>query len=401
VACPAVSTSPFPPRQQPSIGGAGAPLWVKWLSLSQFRNYPEARVELGPAPVVLTGPNGAGKTNLLEALSLFAPGRGLRRARPQDFQRLGTQAPWAVAAEVATPDGSRQLGTGRDPAAGAAGERRLIRLDGRNERAQSAFAQVLDVVWLTPQMDGLWREAASERRRFLDRLVFAFDPAHAGRVGGYETALRQRSRLLQEGAGDAHWLTALEEGLAERGIAIAAARAALVRRLNRAAADDRGGRFPRVGLTLSGEVDDWLAEGSALAAEERLRTAFREQRERDAALGGAANGPHRSDLEARHLERDCPAALCSTGEQKALLVGLVLAHARLVALDRSRPPLLLLDEVAAHLDAARRDALYDDVMSLGLQAWLTGTEPAVFEPLAGRAQVLAVADGAVEPFRIL
>ncbi len=376
---------------------AAAPaLWLARLSLSHFRNYAEASIALTPTPVLLTGPNGAGKTNLLEAVSLLSPGRGLRRARPQELQRLESALPWAVAGEVETPGGRRQLGTGRGAASdGQAAERRVVRIDGRNERAQSAFSAILDIIWLTPQMDGLWREGASERRRFLDRLVFAFDPAHAGRVSGYETSLRQRSRLLQEGGADAHWLAALEEGLAERGVAIAAARAQLVKRLNQAIREESLGRFPRASLTLVGALDAWLAEGSALAAEERLRQALNDSRDVDGEQGGGAYGPQRSDLEARHLERDCPAGLCSTGEQKALLVGLVLAHAHLVALERGRPPLLLLDEVAAHLDAARRDALYDEVLSLGLQAWLTGTEPAVFEALSGRAQSFLVTEGRI------
>ncbi len=398
--CPAVAAMPQKPSADDAQPAAAPALWLARLSLSHFRNYAEAAISLSPAPVLLTGPNGAGKTNLLEAVSLLSPGRGLRRAKPQELQQLDAASPWAVAGEVETPDGRRQLGTGRAPSGeGQSSERRVVRIDGRTERAQSAFAAILDIIWLTPQMDGLWREGASERRRFLDRLVFAFDPAHAGRVSGYETNLRQRLRLLQEGGADPHWLSALEEGLAERGVAIAAARAQLVKRLNLAILEESLGRFPRVALRLAGALDDWLAGGSALAAEERLRQAFHDARRSDAEQGRAAFGPQRSDLEARHLDRDCPAGLCSTGEQKALLVGLVLAHARLIALERGRPPLLLLDEVAAHLDAARRDALYDEVLSLGLQAWLTGTEPAIFEALSGRAQSFLVTEGQVSAER--
>lgn len=363
------------------------------LSLSHFRNYAEATIDLEPAPVLLTGPNGAGKTNLLEAISLLAPGRGLRRAKAQELQGQGSADPWAVSARIEGVSGSHQIGTGRDP---GGSERRLIRIDGRSERAQSALAALLDIVWLTPQMDGLWREGSGERRRFLDRLVFAFDPAHAGRVSGYESSLRQRSKLLQEGSADPHWLAALEDGLAERGVAIAAARRALVARLNRAIQGEAGSGFPRCGLDLAGDLDRWLAEDSALLVEERLRAAFNDSRERDAQQGGAKYGPHRSDLLARHLEKNTPAALCSTGEQKALLVGLVLAHARLIAIERGRPPLLLLDEVAAHLDATRRETLYKEILSLRLQAWLTGTEPAVFDPLVGAAQAFTVAEGQVD-----
>ncbi len=369
-------------------------LWLARLSLAHFRNYEQGSLDLEPRPVLLTGANGAGKTNLLEAISLLGPGRGLRRAKAPEFQKLDQDRPWAVSARVEAPGGSRQIGTGRDPAA-SGGERRLIRIDGRNERAQSALTEILDIVWLTPQMDGLWREAAGERRRFLDRLVFAFDPAHAGRVSGYESSIRQRARLLQEGGADPHWLAALEEGLAERGVAIAAARRALVARLNRAIQGDGQSGFPKCGLSLSGELDHWLAEEKALAVEERLRAAFFDSRTRDAQQGGASVGPQRSDLAARHLEKDCPAQLCSTGEQKALLVGLVLAHARLIAIERGRPPLLLLDEVAAHLDATRRETLYDEILSLGLQAWLTGTEPAVFDPLVDAALAFEVTEGQV------
>ncbi len=370
-------------------------LWLARLSLSHFRNYAAASLDLEPRPVLLTGPNGAGKTNLLEAISLLAPGRGLRRAKAVELQGLGAAEPWAVAARVDSPEGSRQIGTGRDPN-GSGSERRLVRIDGRSERAQSALADILDIVWLTPQMDGLWRDGAGERRRFLDRLVFAFDPAHAGRVSGYESSLRQRSKLLQEGRADPHWLSALEEGLAERGVAIAAARRALVARLNRAIQGAAGSGFPRCGLRLAGDLERWFEEGSALSVEERLRKALRDSRERDGQQGGAAFGPHRSDLTAEHLEKNTPAALCSTGEQKALLVGLVLAHARLIAIERGRPPLLLLDEVAAHLDATRRETLYDEILTLGLQAWLTGTEPAVFDPLVAAAQAFEVAEGQVD-----
>jgi len=371
-----------------------ASLWLSRLNLTAFRNHRSSLLEPTARPVLLTGPNGAGKTNLLEAVSLLAPGRGLRWAKTQEIQARASDAPWAVAAVVETAEGPRRIGTGRDPAAAGQGaERRVLRLDGRNERSQAAFSRVLDVLWLTPQMDGLWREGADERRRFLDRLVFAFDPAHAGRVSGYENSLRQRARLLQDGSGEAVWLSALEETMAERGVAIEAARSALVARLLQATHTVREAAFPKCGLELSGVLNRWLAEGSALEAEERLRAALFDGRGRDAEQGGSGVGPHRSDLVARHLGKDCPAALCSTGEQKVLLVGLILAHARLVALERGRPPLLLLDEVAAHLDAARREALYDEILSLGLQAWLTGTEPSIFEGLLGCADVFQLAEG--------
>jgi len=378
-------------------------LWLARLTLTAFRSYAGLELALDRRPVVLTGANGAGKTNLLEALSLLAPGRGLRQARLAEFARLGAAEPWAVAAEIETPRGRRQVGTGRDPeqaqgagggGGGGGGERRVLRLDGRAERSQARLTELLDVVWLTPQMDGLWRDGSSERRRFLDRLVYGFDPAHAGRVQGYETALRERARLLTERRGDPAWLAALEGEMAERAVAIAAARRDLVARLAAACAAAEG-PFPRAGLALMGDAESWLAEGSALEVEDRLKVAWREGRGRDAETGGAALGPHRSDLRATHLAKAMPAELCSTGEQKALLVSVVLAHARLVQLARGRSGLLLLDEVAAHLDGERRAALYETLVSLGTQAWLTGTEGELFTALGDRAQHFLVADGAL------
>jgi len=375
---------------------AAAPsLWLSRLALTAFRSYAVAELELTPQPVVLTGPNGAGKTNLLEALSLLSPGRGLRRARLGELGRLGDGAPWAVAATLETPGGRRQLGTGRDPEGrGGEGERRVVRLDGRNEKSQAALADLLDVVWLTPQMDSLWRDGAGERRRFLDRLVYGFDPAHAGRVAAYETALRERLRLLVEGRRDAAWLTALEAEMAGRAVAIAAARRALVGQLAAASAAAVG-PFPPTGLPLAGAVESWPERDSALAVEERLAALWHAGRGEDAAAGSTALGPHRSDLKASHLAKGLPAELCSTGEQKALLVAVVLAHARLVAALAGRTPLLLLDEVAAHLDAACRAALFEEILALGAQAWLTGTDAETFAGLEGQAQRFTVAAGTV------
>ena len=373
------------------IGGAvdRAP-WLSRLVVTAFRNYADAELRLERGIVVLTGANGAGKTNLLEAVSLLAPGRGLRRAKLLEFARHGDTRPWAIASWLETAEGRRALGTGLDPE--SAGERRLVRLDGRTEKSQAMLGELLDVVWLTPQMDGLWREGAGERRRFLDRLVFGFDRAHAGRVAGYDNALRQRARLLAEGPADPAWLAALEAEMAERAVAIAAARRELVSALG-AATTAGVGPFPQVGLSLAGEPELWLGEMSALAAEERLAAEWRRLRGDDAVTGGSRLGPHRSDLVARHLAKGQPAALASTGEQKALLLSVVLAHARLVAARKGQGPVLLLDEVAAHLDAARRLGLFGELAALGLQVWLTGTEPEIFAPLA--AQRLAVRDGVV------
>ena len=382
----------------------GPSCWVRRLSLSRFRSYAAATLEADGRPVVLTGENGAGKTNLLEAVSFLAPGRGLRRARLSEVLRhdpaetaakgSGTGA-WAVAAEAVTSDGPRDLGTGLDPEAARAGrDRRVIKVDGEFVRGQASLGEILGLVWLTPQMDGLFRESAGTRRRFLDRLVFSFDPAHAGRTSAYEHALRERARLLKRGRADAAWLDALEATMAEKAVAIAVSRLALTAELN-AECDAAQGPFPRPVLALDGEVEGWLRNRPALAAEDALRDRLTASRARDAESGGAAAGPHRSDLLVRHRAKDQAAALCSTGEQKALLIAMVLAHARLVARDRGAAPLLLLDEVVAHLDVARRVALFEALLDLRAQTWMTGTDVPLFEALGARAQFFTVKDGGV------
>ncbi len=383
-----------------------AALWLRRLSLSNFRCYAEAVLEADARPVVLTGPNGAGKTNLLEAISFLAPGRGLRRARLTEVDRRppaesGGAAPWAVAAEMMTQDGPRQIGTGRDPGTAAAEEsalreRRTVKIDGAFVRRQQDLGEIVNLVWLTPQMDGLFRDGASGRRRFFDRLIYGFDPGHAGRLTAYEHALRERARLLKSRAGDAAWLEALEETMAGHAVAIAAARRALVERLNGACAMGVG-PFPQVRLALIGDVEAWLAELPALDCEERLRAGLRDSRPSDAESGGAAFGPQRSDVSAEHLGKRLPAPQCSTGEQKALIVAIVLAHARLLTLDRGAAPLLLLDEIAAHLDDVRRAALFEELLALGAQAWLTGTDAALFTPFGDRAQFVQVRDAALAP----
>lgn len=396
----AIRNLPRRPDSSPPESAAAPPrLAVRRLTLTDFRGYAGLRLEIDAGCVVLTGANGAGKTNLLEALSLLAPGRGLRGARLAEMDRVGAEGaaggPWAVAATVATPEGIAEIGTGRAPADGGR-ERRLVRIDGAPTRGQAALAGLLGVVWLTPDMDRLFRAGAGDRRRFLDRLVAAFDPDHVGRLAAYGHNLRERARLLRDGGADRAWLAALEEGMAGHGIAIAAARRAMVARLGQVCALGVG-PFPPAALALDGAAEAWLDEGPALAAEDRLRAALADSRARDAATGGAAVGPHRSDLCVTHLARGLPAAQCSTGEQKALLIALVLAHARLEALERGAPPLLLLDEIAAHLDPARCAALFAEILALGAQAWMTGTDAALFAPLAGAAQFLSVADARIAP----
>lgn len=381
--------------------GSHAPLVaVRRLTLSEFRCYEHLRVEVDHGIIVLTGPNGAGKTNLLEALSLLTPGRGLRRARLAELRRLGapTAASWAVAAKLDTPEGPVDLGTGGDPQAGGESDRRVVRVDGQTARSQSVLADYLSAVWLTPQMDRLFVEGRSERRRFFDRLVYGFDPAHAGRLSAYERAMRDRSRLLKESRDgrrlDTAWLAALEEQMAAHGVAAAAARMDMLARLN-AALDRADGPFPRALVALDGVVEARLMQEPALAVEDWVRALLAGNRAVDAAAGTATEGPHKVDLLVTHLGKAMPAAFCSTGEQKALLVALVLANARLILAERGRPPLLLLDEVAAHMDAARRAALYDQLSALGGQAWLTGTDVALFAPLAGQAGFLGIEDARI------
>jgi DNA replication and repair protein RecF len=378
-----------------SAGGVA----VTRLALTNFRNYRGARLELATGPVVLTGPNGAGKTNLLEALSFLAPGRGLRGAKLSEIDRqtvaegdgqIAAQG-WSVAAVIATHAGNLRIGTGRDA---AAGERRIIRIDGEPARSQAALGDQLGVVWLTPQMDRVFVEGPGGRRRFLDRLVLALDPAHAARVGAYEQALRERARLLRDGPADPVWLAALEEVMAAQGIAVAAARRDTVRRLDQACAE-ADGPFPRARLALAGAVEAWLDEMPALAAEARFAAALAGSRRNDALAGGATIGPHRSDLVATLSPNGVAAEFASTGEQKALLISIVLAHAELQRALRGAPPLLLLDEIAAHLDAGRRAALFEAVGRLESQAWLTGTDAAVFAPLRCRARYLSIRDGTV------
>ena len=376
---------------------------VTRLVLTDFRGYGAARIELDDRAVVLTGANGAGKTNLLEAVSFLAPGRGLRRARLGEIDRRvppakASDAPpgaWAIAARLQTGKGEVQIGTGRD-AASATGERRIVRIDGAKAKSQAELASLAHLVWLTPQMDRLFLEGSGGRRRFLDRLVLGFDAGHAARLGAYEQAMRERARLLREGAADASWLAALEEGMAADGVAIAAARRDLTARLDAACAA-AAGPFPQARLALAGEVEAWLGTMPALAAEEELRRRLEAARRGDAESGMTAVGPHRSDLAVRHQASGMEAASCSTGEQKALLIAIVLAHARLRTEASGSPPILLLDEVAAHLDGTRRTALFAALGEIAAQAWLTGTEPALFAGMAGMGQFFTVADAAIVP----
>src|SRR6266446_7317717 len=354
---------------QRGAGAVVARVGVTRLVLTDFRNYREARLTLGTASVVLTGPNGAGKTNLLEAVSFLAPGRGLRGAKLSEIDRRqraasgGTSRGWAVAAVVATRRGTLRIGTGHDVGLQPTGERRIVRIDGEPARGQAVLGERLGVVWLTPSMDRLFLEGPSGRRRFLDRLVLGLDPAHASHVTAYEQALRERSRLLRDGPADPAWLAALEEVMAECGVAVAAARRETVQRLDRACAEAEG-PFPRARVMLLGTVEGWLDVMPALAAEAEFASALAGNRQSDAQIGGATIGPHRSDLAVELAEKGIAAEFASTGEQKALLISIVLAHATLQRVIRGEPPLLLLDEIAAHLDAGRRAALFEALLRL-------------------------------------
>ncbi len=352
---------------------------VARLTLTDFRSYAALGLAASPGFVVLTGENGAGKTNLLEAVSLLAPGRGLRGATLGEMARSAGAGGFAVAARLA--DGT-EIGTG---ATAAAPERRVVRINGAGTAA-TALAERISVLWLTPAMDRLFAEGAGGRRRFLDRLVLALEPGHGHHAARYEAAMRARNKLLAEPEGaDPAWLAALEAGMAEHGGAIAAARAACVALLEDRLAAEPDGPFARASLTLAG----WT-QGD-LAAE------LRAGRGRDAAAGRTLAGPHRTDLAVVHRAKRQPAERCSTGEQKALLLGIVLAHADLVAARVGRAPVLLLDEVAAHLDPVRRAALFDRLAAGGGQVWMSGTEPALFGGLPDDALHLRVAAGQVAP----
>lgn len=375
---------------------AFAPALIERLTMTSFRCYEAARIETRGHTVVLTGPNGAGKTNVLEAVSLLTPGRGLRRAPFGNLSRRGPEAPgtgsgWAVAATVRGPLGETAIGTG----VVAGSEKRTIQIDGRPARSQAALGDYLAAQWLTPAMDRIFVEGRSGRRRFLDRLVYNIDPAHAGRINAYEHAMRERARLLRD-EGDPGWIAVLEETMATKGVAVAAARLDLVARLNRYCRDGAG-PFPGAELLAKGDVERWLGEVDALEAEDRLRAALHDARRSDADVGGAATGPHRSDFGVTHLPSGQGADLCSTGEQKALLIAIVIASARMSAAECGRLPVLLLDEITAHLDGDRRDGLFNMLRDLGAQSWMTGTDRSFFEALDGEALFVDVANGVLTP----
>lgn len=351
-------------------------LAIETLALTHFRSHRATRLAFDGRPVAITGPNGAGKTNILEAMSLLSPGRGLRRAAAEDLARRPEALGWKITATVQGLSAAHDLETWAEP-----GEARQVRIDGK-AATQASLGRVLRVLWLVPAMDRLWIESAEGRRRFLDRMTLSFFPEHAEHSLTYEKAMRDRNRLIKDQVTDAHWYAALEVQMAEAGEAITRHRRATIARIADAA--DPASAFPSADLTLTGP--DGVEEPPDLAL------ALAEGRRRDIAAGRTLVGPHRADLLARYTAKGVPADQCSTGEQKALLISLILANARALAEDLGRAPILLLDEVAAHLDEHRRAALYDEICALDAQALMTGTEAELFAALADRGRTLVVAE---------
>ncbi|WP_076863725.1 DNA replication/repair protein RecF [Bradyrhizobium mercantei] len=370
------------------------PSRIHRLSLTHFRNYRTATLQVAGDMVVLVGPNGAGKTNCMEAVSFLSPGRGLRRATLEDIADNQGDGSWAVSAEVEGALGLATLGTGIDAPTGEAGGTRRCRIDREPVGSATAFGDHLRIVWLTPAMDGLFMGAASERRRFFDRLVLAIDPGHSSRVSALERSLRSRNRLLEVRNYDDHWCDAIERETAELAVAVAASRGQTAARLammlrERGAAS----AFPSAEIMLDGWMENALLQEPATAVEDRYREILRAGRPRDAAAGRTLDGPHLTDLQVVYAPKNMPARDASTGEQKALLIGLVLAHATMVAEMTGIAPLLLLDEVVAHLDPNRRKALFEELAKLGAQVWMTGADPAAFADIGPRGEIFDVESG--------
>lgn len=377
---------------------------VTRLMLTNFRSYGMLDLKCDRAHVVLVGPNGAGKTNVLEALSMFAPGRGLRGARLGELSRTPAHAgdaaaerPWAISATVSALDSAFQVGVGFLPGQGEGdAAKRTVRMDGVPVAGVAELAQHIRLIWLSPAMDRIFVESVSERRRFLDRLISSFDPLHARRWSRYETAMRERIGALRAGAGDG-WLSALEQTMAETGVAVSASRVAGLAQLAAAMDLQRGTPFPRADMALGGFLEQGLAVRAAVDMEDAFLERLRANRGRDQDAGRTLEGPHATDFLVSHREKGRAADSCSTGEQKALLIRLILACASLPAPGAPDKPVLLLDEVVAHLDEARRRALFEEIDGLGVQAWLTGTDAPLFSGLEGRAQFMRVADGQIRP----
>lgn len=371
---------------------------LRRLTLTDFRSYERAEIVFDGRPVAIAGENGAGKTNLLEAISLIGPGRGLRGARLDELPRLGGPGGWAVSARVDDGDDERRFGVG---AHASKPERRVCRIDDASASGPGAFSDHLRFLWLTPAMDRLFMEGAGERRRFLDRMTLALDPSHGKSSSAYEKAMRQRQRLLDERSRDDDWLSALETQMAETGVALAAGRRDTAIALAAANVADEGIIFPAADIALEGELETALASSAAGDVEDQFAQALKNYRRRDMDAGRALSGPHRSDMLVTHRNKARPARLCSTGEQKALLIGLVLANARrLAARPGSAPLILLLDEIAAHLDPGRRAGLFNILDELGFQTLMTGTDQSLFSAWGERAQHFEARDGALHETKL-
>ncbi|MBO0742316.1 MAG: DNA replication/repair protein RecF [Hyphomicrobiaceae bacterium] len=395
-------------RTSAAAGSTPKRIWIERLQLTDFRNYRSLHLELGPSPVVLTGFNGAGKTNLLEAVSLLTSGQGLRRAPYPDLARMGATR-WTVAGRLVTPLGPLNIGTAL--ATGSPESRRphhqpghnpgrIVHIDGEPQSGSGILAQHVEMVWLLPAMDGLFTGPASDRRRFLDRLICGLDPSYRPLLGQFERAMQHRNRLLADGARDGSRFVAFERIMAEAGVAIAAARAAAVAELAAAISARRnagiGALFPWAELTLLGTLETELSVRPAIEVEDAYCELLGHERERDRAAGRTLEGPHRSDLAVEHGPKQMPAKICSTGEQKALLIGLVLAHCDVVRQrQHGTAPILLLDEIVAHLDPLRRAALLAEIIALNAQAWMSGTDPQPFSALSGQGQFLHLEEGRI------
>lgn len=407
-----------------------ASLWIERLALTNFRSYAHVTLETGPEPQVIAGANGAGKTNLLEALSLLAPGQGMRRVPFAEIPRVGGDGGFAVAAHVHTLNGAADIGTGLKPGSvagppvapalaplsaepgrgtredgeGSGGRMgRIVRIDGVAQSGSGVLADYLEIVWVTPAMDGLFTGPASERRRFLDRLILCFDPAYRTIAGRFERAMTARNRLLSDGVRDNSQLSGFERVMAETGIAVAAARLEAVSAMRaviaRRKVRDPNSAFPWSEFKLEGRIEDDIASMPAVDAEDAYARVLRDMRERDRGAGRTLDGPHRSDLAVGHGPKQMAARLCSTGEQKALLLGLVLAHAELLTeRQEGAAPVLLLDEITAHLDTHRRAALFDEILHLKAQAWMSGTDAAAFDALSGKARFWRVDEAQISGF---
>ena len=366
-------------------------LSISKLTLTNFRNYEHITLDSAGKSVVLTGQNGAGKTNILEAISLLTPGRGIRRSSLGDFQNVQSSTPWAISGHCNTMVGSSTLGTGK----GELEKRRAIRINGANGK-QSDLSDYMSCVWLTPQMDRLFNEGAPSRRRFLDRLILGFDVKHAGRISGYDKAIRSRSQLLKDGCQDTIWLASIEREIAERGIAIGASRLLICERLNQVICDGFEG-FPGALISINGTIENWLKNYNAVETQDLFQNALAQSRSLDALSGGAHIGTHKTDITVKHLGKNMEAYLCSTGEQKALLISIILGDLQLQKYETGHMPILLLDEIPAHLDTKKLTALFDGISSLAPQVWYTGTNASDFSIISNTCTNFIIEENTIYP----